>query len=311
MAETILIDAATVAAGDPSDVVAVKLVHPQIQFRVSIDQTYGVAFYVADSDFSDVADAFLLDAYSDTGSATSGTVYAVDAGAYDYAACVVTNTSLSEATLTVAGGWDVQAEAASALFTVAEARSWDKAQLSSDTDYTDAVIIAAEASIRERLSRWCGRFFLATSVTNEYHSGDGSALLVLRYPDVQSVTAASVRSDDDWTALTADQLASIRVVPEATDTVYYEDGYWPRGVGSVRVTYTAGLPAVPEMVKRAALDMVVDELCVSNVPWQADSYDAGNVNYSWSRADGYNGAWSSLPSVMAAVRMYSLDAGIA
>lgn len=42
----------------------------------------------------------------------------------------------------------------------------------------------------------------------------------------------------------------------ATDSVYIQKGYWPAGLGSVKITYTAGYPTTPEDIKLAILDLI-------------------------------------------------------
>lgn len=312
MAETVLIDEATVTAGSDTDVIAHALTTPpEIDFRVVCDNAYVATFYVADVDFDAVDDAGVaaLDGYGGAHAATTGLVYRIDCGSYDYVACVVTNSGVDAATITVAVGEDLVAESPTALFTVAEARAWDKAQLASDTTYPDATIIAAEAEIRERLTEWCDVDFIPTTHTDEYHSGDGSHFLDLDRPRITSVTAASTRSGTTWTALSADELADLYPATETGSMLYREISGWPNGVRNIKITYVAGFTAVPDMVHTAALDMAIEKLCVSNVPHMADGYDAGGTSYSWSRADGYNGNWSSLPSVMAAIRAYDYSIG--
>jgi len=190
----------------------------------------------------------------------------------------------------------------STLFSVAEARAFDKAQLTSDTTYPDAAIIAKEAEIREWLERACGVNFITTTHTDEYHDGDGSRELLLDWPRVQAVSAASQRSDTTWTDLTATELGQLQAAD--LGPVYWDGGHWQRGRRNIKVTYTAGFAAVPALVKQAALAICAEELPGSTTPWQADGYDAGGVSYSIGRGDGYNGQWHSLPIVMRAIRMY-------
>jgi hypothetical protein len=124
MAETVLINAATVLAGAASAVEAYQIaVPPEVDFRIVCDKAYTVRFYVANVDFALVASASELSGTDDTHAATTGIVYRIDAGSYDYVAAVVTNDDVVDAaTVTVAVGYDLVAEAATALFTVAEAR---------------------------------------------------------------------------------------------------------------------------------------------------------------------------------------------
>jgi len=218
-------------------------------------------------------------------------------------------------TVTTAGGTSSTSladlfEYSSGLFTVAEARAKDKAQLGSSSDYPDAVIVAKEAAIRELFTRECAVDFIPTTHTDEYHGGDNNPYLLLDWPLVTAISAAATRVDTTWTALTATELAQLQV--SDSGLIYWEGGYWPAGVRNVRVTYTAGHTAVPDLIKEAALLLAVQKLPASNVPWQADGYEAGGTSYSWTRGDGFAGNWSSIPEVQRAIRMYSMStAGIA
>lgn len=208
-------------------------------------------------------------------------------------------------TLTTAGGTSADAvdfSYESALFTVAEARTFDKGQLAESFDYPDATVAAKEAEIREWLTRACGVDFVTTTHTDEYHDGDGTADLMLDWPLVDSITAASVRSGTTWTALTSDELALLQV--SDTGLLYRDGSSWPKGRRNVRVTYVAGHSSVPALITRAALRIAVMEMPAQNAPWTADGYEAGGTSYSFTRGDGYGGAWSSDPEVMKAIRLY-------
>lgn len=192
--------------------------------------------------------------------------------------------------------------ATTGLFTVAEARAFNTGELKSASDYTNAEILAKEIEVRSLFTNACKVDFVPTQHADEYHDGYGSQSILLDWPRVIAITSASNRIGTAWTALTADELAALQ--SSVPGEVQWNDGYWPVGVGSVKVTYTAGYPDVPPLIKRAALEVAVNELPPSNVPWQADGYDAGGTSYSWTRGDGYAGAWSGLPNVMLALRLY-------
>jgi hypothetical protein len=308
MSETVLVNAATVAAGDPCDVEAYLLVvPPEVDFRIVCDKAYTVNFYVANADFSDVDDAAELSGTEDSHAATTGIVYRIDAGSYDYVAAVVTNEDgADDATVTVAVGFDLVAEAATALFTVAEARAFDDAQLATVADFPSATIIAKEAEIREWFGRIFGVDFITTAHTDEYHDGDGDSVLLLDWPRVQSVTAASYRvpGATTWTALTATELGLCQF--DRLGRLVWECGCWPDGMRTAKVSYTAGHATVPARIKRAALQLCVEELVSSNVPYDATSFDAGGGSYSIARADGYADQWLRTPDGMAAYRAYSM-----
>jgi hypothetical protein len=190
----------------------------------------------------------------------------------------------------------------SPLFTVAEARAFDKQQLASSTDYTNAAIIAKEEEVRDFLARVCSVDFLPTTHTDEYQDGLGGSSLLLDWPLVTAVTAASIRSDTTWTDLTVTELGQLQVFD--TGELYWDGGYWPVGRRNVKLTYTAGYTTVPDLIKRAALRIATLELPASNVPFSAESYDAGGMSVNFANGDGFMGHWHRDPEVMRAIRMF-------
>lgn len=192
------------------------------------------------------------------------------------------------------------------LFSVAEARAFDRAQLTSVADYPDATIEAKEVEIRSWLEQACGVNFVPTTHEVEAHDGDDSDYLVLDWPEVTEITALSI----DGTAVDASYLnATDYDIGMALDAkrgiVTWRGGTFTAGWSNVLVSYTAGYATVPPLVKRAALMVCVNELPGSNVPWQADGYDAGGTSYSFARGDGFNENWHAIPEVAKVVRLYS------
>ncbi len=307
MSETVLVSAATVNAAAISAVVAYEMaVPPTVDFRVACDQLHSVRFYVANATFSTVAAGAILSAYTATSVAstagTNGNVYSVDPGSYDYIACVVTNNGAVAATVTVAVGYDLVAEAPTALFTVAEARAFDKAQLTSVTKYPSADIIAKEAEIRAFFTAACGVDFIPTVHTDEYHDGAGTETLLLDWPRPTAISAASTRSGTTWTAFTAAELAALQAYK--TGRVYFDGGTWSAGQNNIKVTYTAGHATVPDLIKRAALRVCVQEMPSSNVSLAAESANEGGMTVTFGRGDGYAGNWHRDADVVKALRLY-------
>lgn len=188
------------------------------------------------------------------------------------------------------------------LFSEAEARAFDKGQLADSSAYSSAAITAKSAEIKEWLERACGVNFESTTHTDEYHDGDGTSELLLDWPRVTAVTAASQRDDATWTALTAAELAELQ--PYDTGLVYWDGATWNRGRRNIKVTYTAGYTAVPSLIKRAALMICVTEMPATNAAFAAESYEAGGMSVSFGRGDGFGGNWHAIPDVMKAIRLY-------
>ena len=210
-------------------------------------------------------------------------------------------------TVTTAGGTSATSNAdlfayMSGLFTVAEARAFDKGQMDSDS-FSDAQVVAKEAEIRELFERVCGVNFIPTVHTDEYHNGDGSRWLMLEWPMPTAISAVSVRTDLTWTALTAGELLQLQA--NVSGSVYWINYFWWPGAQNVKVTYTAGYSSVPNLVKRAALQVAAYEMPTSNLSPAAQSYDLDGVSLSFMRADGFNNNWHTLPDVAKVLRLYS------
>lgn len=220
-------------------------------------------------------------------------------------------TGTVDVTLTTSGGTSAASAGSgytygAVLFTIAEARAFDKLQLASTASFPTATITAKEAEIREWFVRVCGVDFISTTHTDEHHSGDGSQILALDWPRVTSITAGSTRSDATWTALSADELTDLHVDPDLTWYVYREGSYWPKGTRNLKVTYVAGYTTVPALVKRAALWVAIYELVTSNLSPAAETYDSGGESYSFNMGDGYGqNAWHRIPEVRKAIALYS------
>jgi hypothetical protein len=127
---------------------------------------------------------------------------------------------------------------------------------------------------------------------------------MLDWPLVTSVAAVSLRVDTTWTALTAGELAQLQ--PADTGLLYREYAVWPAGFRNVKLTYTAGYAAVPLEIKRAALVVAATDLPTSNVPWSAESYEAGGMDVSYAQGDGFNDAWHRVAEVRRAIRLYTM-----
>ena len=192
------------------------------------------------------------------------------------------------------------------LFSTAEARAAANAQLASVADYPDLTITAKEAEIRAWFERAAGVNFIPTTHNGEVHDGDDSNYLVLEWPRITAVSAITV----DGVALSATEinltdydegLAVDPVLPIITR----RSGTFLSGWANVVVSYTAGYAACPDLVKRAALQVCVEELVTTTVPWQATGYDDGGTSYSFGAGDGFGERWHKLPDVVKALRLYS------
>lgn len=236
----------------------------------------------------------------------AATTPAADAGA---AAVVVTNvdgSSSDDVDFTYTGG--------PGMFSVAEARAFDKADLASTTVYTAAAIIAKEAAIRAKFERIIGVAMLPTTST-EYYDGDGTDTLYLAHHNPWSestprpVTLTSVTviaTDDTETAFTADELADVVKYP---DRLVRRSGTFTAGHRNIKVVYAHGYATTPDDIKQAGLQVIVlpppDGLKPSSVTSYATggSDESGQVN--WARVkDPGRGRWYGHESIDAVLREY-------
>lgn len=151
-----------------------------------------------------------------------------------------------------------------ALFTVAEARAFDRQQLTNTTTYPSATIEEGAARIKERFERVCGVAFEPTDAEYTFDGGDGYVRLMPRITDLGAV---EYRTGTDWADLGT--LDTDYVYDAEAGILFYDGARFPRGTRNVRVTYTHGHDAVPGPIKRAALLVLVDELVPSNIDQRA------------------------------------------
>lgn len=154
------------------------------------------------------------------------------------------STTLGVTVVDVAGGL---------FWTIAEARASDPI-LGDRTKYPDAAMAATRIIVEREAERICGVAFVP-----RYRSvaldGTGDRTIVLPDAAIRSVISASV----DGTALTAGELAALRIGPDRTVT--RDDATsWTRGSQNVTVAYTHGHTMPPPDLVDAALWRLLDLL---------------------------------------------------
>ena len=232
----------------------------------------------------------------------SDTLLAVTIPAHDAgtAAVIVTNAtgpSVNVVNVTYTGG--------PVLFTVADARAFDRLQLANPTLYPDAVITAAEARILEQFERICMVAFVPTTVTDEWYDGSGTTWLWLQHNKLISVTACACYDADTSVAETFDS-------SDLNDLAIYVDGrimrrslgLFPKGNHNVKITYKYGWAAVPAPITEAALIVCVNSLVAGNISDRATSFSDGNQTFALSTA-GRPNQWFGLPNVDSTLQQYN------
>lgn len=129
-------------------------------------------------------------------------------------------------------------------FTLAELRAMP--DLSSTSDYPNALLEAAAASLTAVIEREVGTSFIARTVTAELHDG-GRAEILLKQPHARAVSACT---EDAVNILTSVQLHNGVLRKLAGSSL----GWFATGLNNISVTYTYGYSAtVPSDVKQIAL----------------------------------------------------------
>lgn len=189
-----------------------------------------------------------------------------------------------------------------ALFTVAEARSFDRGQLTDNTVYSDAVISAMEAEIREQFEQICGVSFIPKTESDYHIDGTGERTLWLPFAKLISVSAATVYDSSGG-------IAEVFDAEDLADLACYEDGrvvrkmrgVWTTGCKNVNLTFKHGHQTVPQAVKRAALMLCVHRLVGSDVDPRATSLQTETGSISLAIV----GDMTELPFVNAVLKQYS------
>lgn len=190
-------------------------------------------------------------------------------------------------------------------FTVAEARAatYLGGALANTTTFPDALIDAMRAAVEEALERACGVAFYPRTVLNERVDGNGTTQILLSWPLVSSVTAASVSG----TPLTAAELAALVVYQDGR---VYHPGSWVSGRGNVLVSYTHGYATVPGRVKRAALLLTRRFLIDSPVSDRATSMTGQDGTTQFLVTAGVRNAIFDVPEANAIFLEYGMRAGV-
>ncbi|MBU0630999.1 MAG: IPT/TIG domain-containing protein [Candidatus Margulisbacteria bacterium] len=199
-----------------------------------------------------------------------------------------------------------------ALFSVTEARAYDKAQLTSATTYPSATITAKEVDIRTRFERIIGVALTSTTST-EYYDGDGSDTLLLKHhmpyadetPSPVTLTSVTViDTDDTETAFTVAELADVVKYPYK---LVRRSGYFDIGDRNIKVVYTHGYSTVPTEIQNAALQVLLlpppDGLVPGSAPSMVIDGSDGAIN--WSRIkDPARGKWFGSEAIDSILRYH-------
>ncbi len=185
------------------------------------------------------------------------------------------------------------------LFTEAEARAFSSdadTGLANMTKYADSLIVEG----RDRICDAFAEILNWSPGTRwEYRVLDGKGLDRLFLPNVHVTALKTVETRkagaQTWTAFTAAELA---------DTVLHEGGFieretlgaFPTGLQNLRLTYEHGLRP-PLELKRAAMELLHEQLVGSNIPSRAISQTDELGTFTLSTAGRRDDVWFGLPTV--------------
>lgn len=200
------------------------------------------------------------------------------------------------------------------IFSVADARAYDKHFLDNTAQYTDAVIAAKEVAIRTKFERIIGVALITTSST-EYYDGDGTSELYLAHHMPWSAATPSPVTLTSVTVIASDNTETAFTVAELADVVKYphklvrRSGTFPRGHRNIKVVYSHGFVTCPEDIKQAALQVATLAPPDGLIPSPVTSYATGgtdeNGQVNWARVkDPSRGRWYGHESIDSVLRDY-------
>ena len=143
------------------------------------------------------------------------------------------------------------------LITLREYKDMEGIQNPKD-DYNLSQLIT---SVSQLIKTYCGNTFVDFYSTNkvETFTIDWNTHLV-QLTESPVNTIVSVETRDSVTSSYSTVQTTDYYLDSNTDTVFYVTGSsyknWPRGAGSVRVTYTAGYQNLPSDLKLAVIDLI-------------------------------------------------------
>lgn len=185
--------------------------------------------------------------------------------------------------------------------------------LGSGDSSLDALIDLVIEAVDGIIDGFTGRGSLASAQATEYYDGPGSGKLILRRRPVTAVAgvwvdavgyhgqaAGAFGSGTEWTA-------GVDFVNPRTDATegnggmlvalrnpdFEGGGIWPRGIGNIKVTYTAGYATIPSDLATAATSLAVQlvQAAERGAPLSGETIG----DYSYQLLNNPAGAGSAAP----------------
>lgn len=190
------------------------------------------------------------------------------------------------------------------LFTVPQARAFDKGALSNDERYPAEVISAFRDVVAESFEDVAG---IAPGARYRREVLDGGWHSDLWLSKVTCIRVLGIETREQgsksWTAFTSDELDDV-TLKENGWLVRETLGTWPRGAQNVRVEYEYGWQPIPEEIRQAALYLTRDRLAGTDLPRNAIGQVSELGTFTLS-TPGMRGSYYGLPQVDEVLRRYS------
>jgi hypothetical protein len=190
------------------------------------------------------------------------------------------------------------------LFTVAEARTFDKAQLANPTKFSTETIAALRDELTETFAAICGVSFVPR-YRQEVLGTEPSGLLVLSTGQVTAIRdLAWLGSDGAWAV--SGELPILLLGSVVSETLVGLPAYVARAQAGrfARLGYEHGYRRVPPAIRRAALTVAKTLLPGSPLDERATAQDIGGTLFRLAAA-GERGRYFGIPSVDATLAQYA------
>lgn len=191
------------------------------------------------------------------------------------------------------------------LFTLAEARAFDKRQLADPTKFPDEVLAATRSRILDEFERICRTAFVPRFRLLQL-DGDGSRGVQVWDTRVTRVRYAAMRyrGQDSYTPLTSDDLGDLFISPGGTVS-WDSRGWWWPGSNNILIGYEYGYNQPPPGIRRAALILAVSQLVTTNISERTMSFSDPNGQTFRYATPGVGRSYFGLPQVDAELERYA------
>jgi len=275
--------------------------------------TISVTFYGGSDTDTDTADPGVVTATITAANGTEVVTNAATQGAgaaarmLDLTATETANVDLWDVAWTspTLGTVTTQVEIVGALlFTIPEARAFDKGQLGDSTKYPDAALASTRARILDEFERIC-RMAFVPRYRRLILDGEGGRQLRLWDTRVTKIREAGLRYRGQVTPtpLTTAELADLTLDYGGVVTRDSLGWWWP-GDNNITIAYEYGYAQPPQAIRRAALILAVNQLKPTDLGDRTMSISSEAGTFRLATAGMGQGNWFGLPLVDSVLDQY-------